>query len=239
MVSTIFAQDRDYKVLRLDCQDLAAFPPELEQREDFDSISGLDLAHNKFREFPARITQFSHIKALFLTDNEIETLPPELGDMKQLEVLVLTSNKLKELPSFLFKLTNLKQLDVVGNQIQTVPPEVQNLPNLRFLRTGSSIASTVKPPVKSPQPSLKDRCIDSVLRKGLSPATLPQDLQETLQEDKRVCWGCNGSFSCKMEFTKRTPIEIAGKILDHVWASYCSEKCLEENEYSTRQWQAS
>eukprot|EP01135_Chromosphaera_perkinsii_P000664 Nk52_evm31s147 gene=Nk52_evmTU31s147 len=101
----------------------------------FETISEIDLSHNRFTELPLRNVHkmMPGIETLNMYRNHISTLPASIGSLKTLTHLNLSRNIIYSLPDELFELCSLEYLNLANNQLSQLPEGIGNLCELKEL----------------------------------------------------------------------------------------------------------
>jgi hypothetical protein len=118
------------EIMNCDSKKLRELPTDIPS-----NIKNLSMADNKFRDFPADLTNFSNLEYLNLENNKIKELPEDIGNMKNLKYLNLSGNKIKKLPESICSMKNLKMLDLKRNKIsfEDISNLIRCLPNTNIL----------------------------------------------------------------------------------------------------------
>ncbi|KAF7359861.1 Adenylate cyclase [Mycena venus] len=95
-------------------------------------LAALNISNNKFRTFPASVSQLLNLRDLDISFNMISELPEEIGELRNLERLVIVGNQVSRLPDEFSWLGRLGELDCRRNQISDLTvacmlPQIETL----------------------------------------------------------------------------------------------------------------
>jgi Leucine-rich repeat (LRR) protein len=97
------------------------------------NATNISFADNKFKEFPAGLSNYKNIRYLSLKNNKLTGINESLYDLKNLTWLDLSKNKIKKVNPGFRKLTNLKVLDLSNNKLKDIPLDIIHIQNLKVL----------------------------------------------------------------------------------------------------------
>jgi len=95
-----------------------------------ESLTALDLSHNKLTRISPDMGELRRLVTLNISHNRISKLPAELDDLQSLQILDMSHNKLIEYPATLYKL-KLSEWDVSYNKLTEIPVSVGDLDLLK------------------------------------------------------------------------------------------------------------
>ena len=96
------------------------------------------LEDNKLAAFPPPLLELTELEQLRLSGNIITVLPPQIAKLGALEVLAADTNLLTEVPRELCTLGRLRTLLLRGNPLEALPKEIGQLTKLEFLSVNST-----------------------------------------------------------------------------------------------------
>ncbi len=126
----------DKRAAKLDLAELGLdrFPEQVFQWEE--TLTVLQLCHNRIREIPDSIVRLKHLAILDLEGNELTStsFPPDFGNLNNtLVVLDLEMNHLTRIPEAIFGLQELSCLYLGSNYLTSIPDSIGRLASLQEL----------------------------------------------------------------------------------------------------------
>ena len=98
-----------------------------------ESLTCIDLSHNKLSKLPAALTTLIELVSMDLSYNYISELNENIGVLMQLTSLRAQNCKIKRIPESICEILYLKRVELAGNSLVSLPINISRLHQLEML----------------------------------------------------------------------------------------------------------
>ena len=98
-----------------------------------ESLTCIDLSHNKLSKLPAALTTLIDLVSMDLSFNYISELNENIGALRQLTSLSAHNCKIKRIPESICEIKDLKRIELAGNSLVSLPNSLSRLHQLEML----------------------------------------------------------------------------------------------------------